>query len=726
MQKLTDLNKQLLDLNEQLRLENDTLRQAYDKILKENHSLKVENLQLNKGLEKVFTSGQIRALKSDKKCSKWAVDDIASAISLRSVSPKAYRYLRAHNHPLPGLSTLRTWAKKLNLDQGVLEDIMILMKNKSRDFNDLQRLTILCFDEVYVSNKICIDKKYQQKVGPHKSCQTVMARGLMSQWKQPVFYQFDQPMTVTILNDIISSLYNSGFIVAAVTADMGIGNMSLWSKLGISHETHCFFKHPSDENLKIFVFADVPHLLKLIRNHFIDTGFKYKDKLMNKFFIERLLHVSNSELTIAHKISQYHLDVKGTERQKVRPAAQLFSNTVSKAIAFCGAKKIITENGWQETAELVKLINDWFDLFNSRCKYGSHVGLHAFGVEIENQISLLKSVSELISSIKVGRHQKLIPFQKGILLSNESLIQMYNYLHEVYNVEYILTNRLNQDVLENFFSYIRGMGGANDHPTPLDFKYRLRWYILGKHSAALFVQSKNTEDVSEPCLLNPLKGSDSDECVSQGFLSKLCQNIIPAEVSEEEETVLIDSTFIQPDYTEMHRQLSEDCEVLLEAFETEMLRESINEEALRFIAGYAASRFRNKYSNLGDPTKLLPSTKGMEEETTWIQFLSKGNLIYPSDDLLLATKALDKEFTDLHGSSLCSEKFMFNRLVEKTRAKLPKEIEIADDVLACLARTRTYIRLRELNRKISIDNSKKKLNKKMYKITNVKKYCAKK
>jgi hypothetical protein len=49
------------------------------------------------------------------------------------------------------------------------------------------------------------------------------------------------------------------------------------------------------------------------------------------------------------------------------------------------------------------------------------------------------------------------------------------------------------------------MGGANDHPSPLEFQYRLRWFILGKHSAAVFRQNKNTEENHEPCLLQPLE-----------------------------------------------------------------------------------------------------------------------------------------------------------------------------------------------------------------------------
>ncbi|VEN37621.1 unnamed protein product [Callosobruchus maculatus] len=62
-------------------------------------------------LSKVFTKGQIKKLKCSAKDKRirWSPEDISSAISLRSVSPKAYRYLKANNYPLPALSTLRKW-----------------------------------------------------------------------------------------------------------------------------------------------------------------------------------------------------------------------------------------------------------------------------------------------------------------------------------------------------------------------------------------------------------------------------------------------------------------------------------------------------------------------------------------------------------------------------------------------------------------------------------------
>ena len=72
-------------------------------------------------------------------------------------------------------------------------------------------------------------------------------------------------------------------------------------------------------------------------------------------------------------------------------------------------------------------------------------------------------------------------FQKGILISNNSLKMLLEYVNEHYEMKYILTNRLNQDVLEHFFGAIRGNGGGlNDHPSQKQFIYRLRGYLLGK------------------------------------------------------------------------------------------------------------------------------------------------------------------------------------------------------------------------------------------------------
>lgn len=116
-------------------------------------------------------------------------------------------------------------------------------------------------------------------------------------------------------------------------------------------------------------------------------------------------------------------------------------------------------------------------------------------------------MNEFITSMRVCERNKLLPFQKGISLCCQSLPGLFEHLKQMYviddhPIEYLLTSRLNQDVLENCFSFLRGMGGANNHPNALDIRNRLRWYILGKHSTDLFLVRTNIDpDATDSSLI---------------------------------------------------------------------------------------------------------------------------------------------------------------------------------------------------------------------------------
>lgn len=43
---------------------------------------------------------------------------------------------------------------------------------------NIEKLTVICFDETYVSSRLCYDKKNEQVVGSHKCVQTVVVRGI--------------------------------------------------------------------------------------------------------------------------------------------------------------------------------------------------------------------------------------------------------------------------------------------------------------------------------------------------------------------------------------------------------------------------------------------------------------------------------------------------------------------------------------------------------------------
>ncbi|CAH0548841.1 unnamed protein product [Brassicogethes aeneus] len=96
--------------------DNNLLNKKIKTLEEENVKLKQEvedakNVTIKRyedALAQVFTPGQIEKLLNPNKEIDWTSEEIASAISLYSVSPLAYRYLiLAHNYPLPEILTLR-------------------------------------------------------------------------------------------------------------------------------------------------------------------------------------------------------------------------------------------------------------------------------------------------------------------------------------------------------------------------------------------------------------------------------------------------------------------------------------------------------------------------------------------------------------------------------------------------------------------------------------------
>lgn len=149
---------------------------------------------------------------------------------------------------------------------------------------------------------------------------------------------------------------------------------------------------------------------------------------------------------------------------------------------------------------------------------------------MKEQDQILNKITTVMKNSRVGSHKTLLPFQKGIILSNTSLKELLKYLKEKYSTEnfkivYIITYRINQDVLENFFSFIRGMGAGHTKPSALQFRYRLRWYILGKHYYDMYVENCNTEDDADETLICAEELQKIDQ-FNDVFLTAATENVV--------------------------------------------------------------------------------------------------------------------------------------------------------------------------------------------------------
>lgn len=103
--KIKEENERLIDSNKKYKNHIFLLKKKikwYENFIRLENQ-RFENKFSNK-LSNIFSSTQIKLLLyPKKKVYRWTPQDISSAISLRSVSPKAYRFLRLKkDFPLPG------------------------------------------------------------------------------------------------------------------------------------------------------------------------------------------------------------------------------------------------------------------------------------------------------------------------------------------------------------------------------------------------------------------------------------------------------------------------------------------------------------------------------------------------------------------------------------------------------------------------------------------------
>ena len=530
--KITELKaviKKLEDENRGLRSNPPTLSS------KEKLSIVREELL------KVHSKTQVDFLLGKQvKNGRWSAEDIIRGLQFRFISRKAYQYVRAQKllH-LPGLSTLRRWVRNFNVEPGILHDsINVLKKARLQSTSANYELVSLSFDEMKLKSVISYNQRDDRFEGPHSQFQCAVIRGLCSPLKQPVFGNFDCPMTKDRLFHLLDSIWAAGYKVKCISSDQGGSNQGLWRELQVSHDNPFFFYEHEGQTHKIYVIPDAPHVIKNLRNHVMGPGglqLPEKQVLQKSDFAD-LLAVDNAEYRINHKLSNLHVDCSGSSRQRVYLATQALSNSVSNTIQY------LYPNDFDklEKAKAIKIINDFFDICNSRVIKDPVSTKSAFGIDLPTQTLALKKMEDLMLSTRKMLPNKhdgelepqtaLLPCQKAAIMLCRAIPALYHDLKNEHNVKYLFTSRLNSDVMENLFSRIRSLGGTNDHPNSTQALDRLRILILGQgaHFAV------KTASVNCP-----------DEAAEDSFLTAELASSISLKVPAIEET---DRTIAEPDF----------------------------------------------------------------------------------------------------------------------------------------------------------------------------------
>ena len=102
-----------------------------------------------------------------------------------------------------------------------------------------------------------------------------------------------------------------------------------------------------------------------------------------------------------------------------------------------------------------------FDCMNSRTLFGPNKLACAMGPDPHKQFEVLDNMEDFLNNFDVFNEDGSLkegkqPWQYGIACSIKATRKLHKELVINGNFSFLLTSRLNQDCLENFFSRLRG------------------------------------------------------------------------------------------------------------------------------------------------------------------------------------------------------------------------------------------------------------------------------
>lgn len=497
-------------------------------------------------------------------------------LNLYFKGPKAYRIL-SNTFILPSKRTLERMIQGLIISPGLNDIVFERLRIKIENLRLLDKYCCISIDTMslkaslfYIINRDMVigfhDTGYTKSFLPACNAAIIMVRGLTNKFKQPLGYFFlnstidaDELRIITI--ECVKRLQSINLKVVAEVTDMGTDYVKAFKKLGVTQETPYYIVN----NQKIFYFFDPPHLIKAARNNLLNNIIKSENKIISWQHIKKLYEIDKENINrlvpkIAHDT---HIYPNNFQRMKVKYAAQVLSFSVASAINTMISLGHLPTSA-KDTSEYVEKLDAAFDIFNSSCIKGKKSSKNAF-IASEEQLEFLKSLKTYFCSLKIFTKNgiditKKVNVFKCWIQNINSLNQMWEYLQEINSgFQFLLTRRINQDIVEHTFGEIRNLSGNSFNPTPVQFYYSFKKSFSTKHCS---VQTGN-------CTLD-VEDSEID------MVTKITQ--------------FQHETFVQ------NTSLQKTVPVQIDDHDYRQKKDVIEENAFYYICGYLMSKSLKKHS----------------------------------------------------------------------------------------------------------------------------------
>lgn len=442
------------------------------------------------GAKYEFIMSQIRNAQRKSAAKRWTIRDKSFALSLFHSSPKTYRLLRT-TLDLPAPQTLRRVMRNVAVFPGFNMNILKALEKKLANASPKSKLVSIVIDEMAIKQGVTLDRGRDLLEGfaetPEREnvlanhALVFMVRGLSEKWKQPIgYFTSSGPMKGSemknLLFDCIEKIEAIGLTPKVVICDQGTNNQNLFRKqLGVTNKRP-YFLHKGN---RVYAMYDPPHLVKSIRNIFKKHGYTYKKKKILWRHIRNFYNEDvKRDLRFAPKVKLKHMTLPPFKSLRVRLATQVLSHTVASGMKHMIANKVLPRDA-DDTADFVEAMDRLFNCFNSKTLHTNKEASLNGAISAESQhVLYLKDMRTYMKMLKSNGKVQVPPCISGWQLTITALLKLWDELRDHHDFKFLLTNRLNQDCLENLFSIIRAKGAQRDNPDAAQFRAAFRQVMV--------------------------------------------------------------------------------------------------------------------------------------------------------------------------------------------------------------------------------------------------------
>lgn len=561
------------------------------------------------------------------------------ACTLHFYSPKAYEYVRQKFQLcLPHVRTIRRWYEAVDSEPGFTKESFEALKLKVAA-TDYKLFCNLVVDEMAIRQRIewdgkqmhgyvdiCNSGKKGDCLPEAKEALVFLVTAINGPFKIPVGYFLVDGVTgeqrANLVKQCLELLRETGVEVTSLTFDGCPANLSMAKELGCTFEPgnmKTSFGNTTSQQ-PIYIFPDPCHMLKLVRNAFEANGSFIDDTQQEiKWIHLKQLNVlqERENLHLANKLRRNHIFFKN-QKMKVRLASQLFSNSVADALTFCAELKLVGFEDVDTTVKFLKLINNLFDVLNSRnmaqirykkplCAYNK-AQIFDFLAMAENYLMNLK----LLNGTLVVNSSRKTGFI-GFLTCIKSLKLMFMQLVEKdRKLKYFPAYKISQDHLELLFGQIRSHGGCNTNPTARQFQAVYK---------KLMIKSE-------------LRDVETGNCKALEKVSILtCSSAIKA----------INSTLEARSREDDEDDINTIYEMAIFDEEVDVLVGNLSEfsvQTISYIAGFVVHGLIKRLKCDTCISALLADSTD-DSNNKFIKLKDKGGLVYPSTDVVVICRNLE-------------------------------------------------------------------------------------